>query len=131
MQISGFVYIIIGGIVAFFSNLVYTKSGTGSILIFFYVGLAFIVVGVFKLLKRYIFGRKKSDDGTNSVFSQKRAKERNDILTKLINKDLASVDTERRNPPHMGQQQILACPQCGTRHYNTSNFCHKCGTRLR
>jgi len=124
VRINGFVYIIIGGAIAFFSNLIYNKTGTGSILLFFYVGLLFIAVGFFKVVSSLILGKKEKEPS-------KIGERTNSVLANMINKDMAAVDIARRSKGAPPANSIVSCPRCGTRHYATSNFCHKCGMRLR
>lgn len=36
--------------------------------------------------------------------------------------------TQQQHPQHMS---IIACPTCGTSHYNYANYCMKCGSRIK
>lgn len=121
--IHGFVYIIIGLSVTLFSNYVYNKTAIPSLLLFFYLGLIFIAIGAFKLVKGFLL-----KDSAKPI----KEKEPNQALAKMLNKDLANVDMNRTQQNHsMQQNQIIACQRCGTKHYANSNFCHICGYPLK
>jgi uncharacterized paraquat-inducible protein A len=40
----------------------------------------------------------------------------------------AYVLTEDEPTPQ--SDTVITCPECGVKHYATSNYCHKCGTKL-
>ena len=73
-----------------------------SLTIFFYVGMLFVVIGVFKLAKSYTVG---------------------DVVDK---KDMGITSTASKKHP-----EVTFCPKCRIPVYVTSNFCHHCGNRLK
>jgi len=121
VKIHGLVYIIIGGVMAFFSNFVYQKTNKTSLLLFFYFGLLFIAIGFFKIVKNFMLkdGAPKNDK-----------KNMNPRIAAMLNKDLGSINMSQKQSISQSQN-IIACPRCGTKHYSTSNFCHKCGYPLK
>lgn len=38
------------------------------------------------------------------------------------------INPEGASEPHTND--VIACPNCGVKHYTTSNYCHKCGAEL-
>jgi uncharacterized paraquat-inducible protein A len=38
--------------------------------------------------------------------------------------------TETPETTQKAEETIIACPKCQTRHYASSNYCHKCGEKL-
>jgi hypothetical protein len=129
--ISGWVFMAIGAIVTLFSNYVRNRGGQG-LALFFWVGIAMIGIGVFKIVYGFIIKDKKAKSGIEEK------KEKGSIISKMgFNKDLDAVgskelEIEKQNALNKIQNtNILVCPICGTKHYSNSNFCHMCGTKLK
>jgi len=107
MKISSPAYLIIGLIISGISWLIEFKSGK-SMMLFFYIGLLFIVVGVFKIVIKLILP-KESPEQKPTVQS---------VLTQ---------QQQQQNKPF----SIKACHRCKVRVNPSNNFCYQCGTRLR
>jgi hypothetical protein len=58
--IPGWVYILIGGVMCSMSTIIGAKVKTNSLTLFFYIGVVFIIIGMFKLFLRY-FKSKRED----------------------------------------------------------------------
>ena len=102
-SIPGWIYIIIGVAIAIYSKLLVKETGANPFLnIFFYIGVAFIAVGLVKT----IFKRSKKDKPVNEPHTPVQQK-------------------QTQNTPG-----IVYCNRCGAKHYSNSNFCHLCGSRL-
>ncbi len=86
---NGFVYVVLGVLVSFFSNRVMQAADAQGMRFFYYVGMILIAVGVMKIVYNYI---KKEDES---------------------------------------EKNVISCPSCGVRHYESSNYCHMCGTKLK
>lgn len=130
-KISGWIFMAIGAGVSLFSRYVQKRGGEG-MAIFFWVGVAMIGIGIFKVAVGFILKdeKKKAEE-------EEQKKSRNPFQRFGLNKDLEKVDSkkieiERQQAMNKVQQtSIVNCPTCGTRHYSNSNFCHMCGSRLR
>ncbi len=90
MALQPIIFIILGIIVSIVSDRV---DQDGSMTLFFYLGIIFIIIGIAKLAIKFIMSPKKD-------YERKRTK------------------------------KIILCPSCGEKHFETSNYCHKCGTKL-
>ena len=98
VKIPGIAFLVIGAVVTAAS--MYLPN----LKVFFYVGLAFIAVGIFKVLIRYMTKPKESA-------MEKRAE---------------GVQAAQRQQ----RQNYKVCPRCGAGSYPQANFCYHCGTRI-
>jgi len=113
-KISGWLYLIFGLLIAGYSKLLLNKSGSEKNIVFqffFYIGLAFIAIGVFKTIIRYALGQKN-----------KQLQEQN----LNFNSD-SEFGTQNNNTKF----RLVTCPKCRTKNYATYNFCYNCGCRLK
>jgi len=133
VKISGWFFLIIGGAVSAYSTFVQSKIDSPGLTLFFWVGIGMIGIGVFKLALSYMFGDKSRDKSKNDVSSNNL----NDRIANSLGfgKDIPKMDEERlqreRDLILNRTKSILVCPNCSTKHYSNSNFCHMCGTRLK
>ncbi len=128
-KISGWVYLIIGAFVSGYSRYIQSKITSPGLTLFFWAGVIFIGIGVFKIVLSFIFKEKKIIDSTSLSIQDK-------IVNNLgFAKDIPKYDSEKINKERElilnKNRGIVACPKCGTKHYSNSNFCHICGTRLK
>jgi membrane protein implicated in regulation of membrane protease activity len=113
-SIPGWIYIIIGVAIAIYSKLLVKETGANPFLnIFFYIGVAFIAVGLVKT----IFKRSKKDKPVNEPHTP--------VQQKQTQQQKPVVQQQTQNTPG-----IVYCNRCGAKHYSNSNFCHLCGSRL-
>ncbi|MFT4260871.1 MAG: hypothetical protein ACMXX9_00375 [Candidatus Woesearchaeota archaeon] len=59
MKIPSLVYIILGGAISFFSSFVNQRTENNGIILFFYIGIGFIIYGVFKLILKFVLKDKE------------------------------------------------------------------------
>lgn len=59
MKIPSLVYIILGIVISVFSNFVSQRTENNGIIIFFYVGIGFVIFGVFKLILGFVLRDKE------------------------------------------------------------------------
>ena len=101
MKINPIVFIIVGLLISYFANFVDARTDNQGIALFFYVGLGFIIYGVFKI----------------AIF--------------FVLKDKSKSKKDSKPPHKVNvNRTIISCPTCMTKHYSNSNFCHMCGTKL-
>ena len=106
MKIHGIAYLIIGAILSFVSKYIDTKRNSASLTLFFYIGLAFITIGIFKLLVSFI------------------------LREKIPKPEKQTIQTVLANKPQQ-PAQIKTCPYCHSTVNPANNFCYNCGARLR
>jgi membrane-bound ClpP family serine protease len=99
-NIPSWVYILIGAIIAIYSKYIQTKLSSDSTAM-----TLFFWIGVIFILLG---------------------------LGKMAFKVIAAREKTKKEPKteQKSQTNIVACPNCKTKHYSTSNFCHKCGANL-
>ena len=117
-----FVYVVIGVLVSGYAKLVQLKNPENTAMtLFFYIGIVLALVGFGKL------GIRKSVKKEEKV----QKAEKVSFAHELHAQQRRWEHEQQRAVHHPAQHNIIACPRCGTRHYSTSNFCHKCGARLK
>lgn len=99
VKIPAIVYLIIGAIVT--AGSMYIEGLT----IFFYVGLIFIAVGVFKVVIAFVTKPKES----------------------AVEKQAEGIQQQQRQSAQRG---IKTCPRCGAGSYPQANYCYYCGNRI-
>jgi hypothetical protein len=117
--IHGAAYMVIGVLVAGFSKYVQERVESPGLTLFFYAGLLFIGVGVFKLILRYILKDKDTGNANKKEYSQPRTRPE-EMKERITAKN-----------PALKEKYVVPCPLCGTKHYSTSNYCHMCGANLK
>lgn len=101
MKIPGPVYLILGLIIAGISWFIDSKTES-SFVPFFYIGLFFIAVGVFKIIVKIII--PKQDEQPQQQAQQQ---------------------------PQQARLSLSYCPHCRAQVNPSNNFCFNCGARLR
>jgi hypothetical protein len=99
------VWLIAGAVLALMSYFINGRTISGSMEMFFWVGVVFLVYGIIKLVYRKVVGKPKPE---------KTAEE----IPKTIEEMQKAVP-------------MFFCPGCGTRLKETDAFCPKCGRRIR
>ncbi len=103
-SISSVVWFIIGLVVVLYSKFVMSMTDK-NLKVFVYVGLAFIIIGVFKFVVGFVLNRSKFKaklSGSDSVVSEKTS-----------------------------SYKVVICPICGAKNYSFFNYCHSCGNKLK
>ena len=122
VPLSGWTWIALGLVVALYAKFVQTKNPDyNAMTLFFYIGLTMAAIGVGKLLI-------KRTAKTETKAAQTETK---DYAKQLEEQRRRWQQQQQRQQQHPAQHSIITCPNCGTKHYATSYFCTKCGTRLR
>lgn len=114
-------YVLIGVGVSIFSKIVQIKDPTNAAMtLFFWTGVIFAIVGIGKFALEQFTKKEKIDE--------KKDKEK--FMKQIYNQQLHwQRQQQGNNQP--SQYSVINCPKCGTKHYASSNFCHKCGARLK
>lgn len=105
-KIPALIWIVFGLVISIYSKIVDFNSNNPVMNIFFYIGLFFLVIGIFKIVFSYI-------NSSNNV-----------------NKKSFESANEQSISKKTGLS-IVRCPKCNARNYNTYNYCHNCGFKLR
>lgn len=118
-SIPWWVYVFVGVFVSLYSSFIRSRDpSNASMTFFFYVGLLFILFGLGKVA----FLRVSRSNSSGEKRSYSADLSRQDRLLK--------AKYEQRSQ-HPAQYNIISCPRCGARHYSYSNFCSRCGARLK
>ncbi len=152
--IKGWVYLVFGAIMIISSQLIKDKDGTKSLLAFLFVGIFFIIIGIGK----YIFKRGEKNvqkvpnkipvnQVINQAMTQEQVRQQRRAqrhANQSFNQQASPYDQEQPTNFFKGQHQvqqagerpvehpsIIACPMCGTRHYDYAHYCMRCGTRIK
>ena len=144
--IKGWVYLILGAIMTVSSQLVKDKEGAKPLLVFLYIGILFIIIGIGK----YIFKRGAKNEQNTKPVNQPIAREQMQQhrtqrhAHQSFNQQINSSSRQQPSNFFRGKHQvqaageqpvqhasIIACPLCGTRHYDYAHYCMRCGTRIK
>lgn len=128
------------------SQLVKYNDGTKPLRVFLYVGILFIIIGIGK----YIFkrGAKKEQNTrpvnqamTRAQMQQRRTQHRahqsfNQQINSSSQQEPSNFFRGKHQVQAAGEQpvqhaSIIACPLCGTKHYDYAHYCMRCGTRIK
>lgn len=122
VPLSGWTWVALGLVVAAYAKFVEVKNPDyNAMTLFFYVGLVMAAVGAAKLLLKKT---AKTETKATQKESQQYAKQ-------LDQQRKQWQQQVRQQQQHPAQHSIIKCPQCGAQHYATSQYCHRCGSRLR
>ena len=108
--LSGWLFVIVGIFIGIMSKYIENFQ------FFYWVGLGFLAIGMFKLLIKYIFRKKQSKADKRVLKQQQHYWEQQHKLQKQ------QIEKQRRG--HY-------CPRCRSFVVQGANFCHYCGKRLR
>lgn len=111
-KIPGWFWLIAGIAMAIYAQVILTRTqSTTAMKLFFYVGLLFIVIGIFQLVVKTILNKSPS---------------------KKIEKKLNNNRVEKKVKSNVKETKfvIFHCPRCGAKNYNTFNYCQNCGYKL-
>ena len=129
MKIHGFVYVVLGILMALYARFIQSKVQKSSLSLFFWIGIAFLVFGIFRLITSYVFNDKstkeKSVPKVNPRLEALRLEKQ-----KFMSGSNSSSNSNVSNP-HNDSREIVECSRCMTKHYSNSNFCHMCGASLK
>ncbi len=102
-KIPGTLWLIFGLAISIFSQIVKSKQdgNTAAMQLFFYIGLLFIVIGIFKIVIKLVLNPKKEN---------------------YIDTNIPTESNEKF--------KIILCPKCKAKNYASFNYCRNCGTKL-
>jgi len=101
-SIPGWAYAGAGAAIAIYSKFVQSRKPSTAIELFFWVGLALLAIGVFKLGARFIMGKKE---------------------------EFSYIENKPGNARSANTQDFIICPKCNAKLHPQSRFCNWCGTR--
>ena len=122
VEIPGWAWLGVGAFVTIYAMFVRAKTPNyGAMTLFFWVGIGLILVGVAKMA----FKKERKAEARTERQEEK-------TYTKQLHEQQLqwqrSQQTQQQRP---AQYSIINCPHCQAKNYAASNFCHKCGGRLR
>jgi len=142
--IPGWVYLGMGVVMVISSLLIRDKTtGARPLLLFFFIGIIFILIGIGK----YSFKSRTNQAENEPVYegvtqSQARHRQSHRMSQSARQQKNAGFEQASIHMPRgqhniekvtepVQHQSIIACPMCGTRHYDYARFCMKCGSRIK
>jgi len=101
-KLPGWLWLIFGLAISIFAQIVMSNQENPTAMqLFFYIGLVFIAIGVFKIIIKIMLKPKESKY------------EKKEALSEQNNKF-----------------KVILCPNCKAKNYNSFNYCRNCGTKL-
>ncbi|MEM4260378.1 MAG: zinc ribbon domain-containing protein [Candidatus Woesearchaeota archaeon] len=143
MGVSGILYIIFGIFIGIISRIIYTANHKMVFLIFFWIGILFIIVGAFKLvMKKYNqkndeIVKKYIENGRNIEMERKiaSAKRTQPYQQHKITQQYQISHPQRgyqvAHQQQSNQPNYVTCFRCGTKNHVNANFCNYCGNKIR
>jgi len=145
--IPGWVYVILGVIMVLASNLIKEGDGSKPLIIFFWAGGLFIIIGVGKYVFKAVFKRDKQKTKpalhkkpvrpaqhtahrTTHPYQYPQTQPQTSTHHKLTQLHGKHEVHRAQQPPHP-TLIIISCPRCGTRHYSYANYCMRCGAKIK
>ncbi|MBD3209040.1 zinc ribbon domain-containing protein [Candidatus Woesearchaeota archaeon] len=118
IPIPSIAWVIVGAAIAIFAKYTQLKDPDSTfMLLFFYLGIIITVFGLGKVVvKQFVSKEQQTMKGEERRYD------------KQLRQQEHAMQEQHQHP---ARHNIISCPKCGTRHYTTSNFCHKCGARLK
>lgn len=149
--IKGWFYLLMGAIMIASSQLIKYEDGTKPLRVFLYIGILFVIIGIGKYVTRRSTKEGLSPNpmnqamdrvaGQDQVHQQRRAQHRahSNQMSQHggLNQQQPTNFFKGQHEVHTADEQpvqhasIIACPMCGTRHYDYAHYCMKCGTRIK
>jgi hypothetical protein len=157
--IKGWVYLVFGAVMIASSQIgkIDAKTGHKPLWVFLFVGILFVIIGIGKyILKRDSKIEQKEpvpnpENQTQVMHPQHRTRHR--VQHTQAHQSISQQSNQAFQQPVMSHSSmklssgahhvqkaseqlaehasIIACPLCGTRHYDYANYCMKCGTRMK
>jgi Tfp pilus assembly protein PilE len=145
--IKGWVYLIMGAIMIASSQLVKYEDGTKPLRVFLYVGILFVIIGIGKYIIKRGAKEEQNSQPVNQAMTQEQMHQQNRAQHRAhqsFNQQINSSSQQEPSNFFRGKHQvqtagkqpvqhasIIACPLCGTRHYDYAHYCMRCGTRIK
>jgi len=137
VKISGWVFLIIGGIFSGTSLFINTSQKTNNMNLFLYFGYLFIAYGIAKILISYISGKDKNEknikkrlpENNNKPFGEIRKESKNN--NQQVHHHINNTHQSQNNIPSSKDSNgyIGYCSRCGTPMRNLNVYCHRCGMK--
>lgn len=127
--LSGWIYIGVGFIVAVLSYIYNSASGTKKMILFFLIGVVFIIIGFVQIFKQK--DEKKLSKAKYSKYKltqTQQAIQKQQIQQPYPHYQKSQQIMQQRQPT---QLQYMRCMYCGVPVYTTQSYCHFCHARLK
>lgn len=123
--IPAWAFIIIGASMMVYSKFIESKAEHTSLVFFFYLGLAVILVGLGKIALK-MAGKKEEKSITKEKQNYNQS-----LQEKIRHQQMAWDKNQSQQQQQVGKYNYILCPRCKTPNFAESQFCAKCGQRLR
>ncbi len=137
-KISWLAYTIIGIAMMIISRIVDNKTNTHQLILFWYLGILFIIFSVIKIIIKLVVKKTMTKKHRKTAHDQEEHKRRYQEAfdsVKQIRKDNFKEgeheiqSTQKKD--YVQHATIVSCPVCGTKHYDYAHYCMKCGAKLK
>jgi hypothetical protein len=143
-KISGDAWLIIGAAIAIISQIVNATTDNKAMTVFFYIGLLFALIGIIKLILQHASKKKQKPIHQHPAHHQvnhQTVHTHPHHITQQHQQQTTHHTTRHQqtqqhvHPQHSQQHQMfpqhITCKNCNARNHTQSNFCHRCGARLK
>ena len=121
VDIPWWAWLAVGAVMSVYAKTVEVKNPEAAgIALFFYIGIALGLFGLGKL----VLQRKAEQEHQAQRQDTRGYQER-------LRAQQQAWQHQQQAQQQPSQHTIIRCPSCGAQHYATSNFCYRCGARLR
>ncbi len=144
-KIPAAAWIVIGAFISVLSWVVKSKADNTGMLLFFYLGIGFITIGVLKLIFNTLKPEEKPKPAIhNNKMLHQHTQSQMTAAAQQPARHPQQLSTHRQQHPQQArhpagqptyhpqaQQHYRVCFGCGTKHPLHDTFCNRCGARLR
>lgn len=123
--IPSWAYILIGASMMVYSKFIESRAENTSLAFFFYIGLGGIIFGLGKI------ALKKKGKEEIKRFDEEKKNYNQNLQEKIRQQQMAWQKNQEKQQSHPGQHHYNKCMYCGTPNYAETEFCTKCGQRMR
>ncbi len=118
-------FILVGASMMVYSKFIETKAEHTSLAFFFYLGLGVILVGLGKI------ALKRTSKKEEKTLTKEKQQYQQSLQERLRQQELSWTKQQAQRQQQVGQYHYITCSRCKTPNFAESQFCAKCGQRLR
>lgn len=115
-----------------YSRFIQSKVQKSSLSLFFWIGIGFVVFGIFRIITQYLFKDSSLNNKTSNIKTNNRMSELDRVKSEKERYLARQSGIEGTNFGNSSSEKsIVECSRCLTKHYSNSRFCHMCGASLK